>query len=184
MAIGKHACREARSSTLKDALALGLDEALTALEESIHDLDEAQLSAFPIPGRNNIAWIAMHCLMNLSEYSGGFQTGRRDIPYARRWDLWQCQPEERPKPGDCFPTRQELLAALGKVRATAEAGLQSATEAELRGKRFAEPWWDKTAADAYLRAICHAAAHVRQIWLLRGALGLTDGRSWPQQHWS
>jgi hypothetical protein len=30
----------------------------------------------------------------------------------------------------------------------------------------------------------NTAAHVRQIWLLRGALGLTDGKAWPQQHWA
>jgi hypothetical protein len=184
MSIGTHACREARNSTFRDALATGLDEVLTALEESIHDLDDAQLAAFPIPGRNNIAWVAMHCLMNLSEYAGGFQTGRRDVPYERRWDLWQCGVDERPKPGDQFPTGEELLVHLTKVRATVEAGLQSATKEDLRGRRFAEPWWEKTAADAYLRTISHTAAHVRQIWLLRGALGLTDGKNWPQQHWA
>ena len=25
--------------------------------------------------------------------------------------------------------------------------------------------------------------HVRQIWLLRGALGWREGQSWPHQHW-
>ncbi len=36
----------------------------------------------------------------------------------------------------------------------------------------------------YMWTIFHTMAHSRQIWLLRGALGLTDGRSWPQQHWA
>ncbi len=38
-------------------------------------------------------------------------------------------------------------------------------------------------ADFYVRTICHTNSHVRQIWLLRGALGLASG-AWPQQHWS
>ena len=29
----------------------------------------------------------------------------------------------------------------------------------------------------------HTMAHVRQIWLMRGAMGLTDKDGWPVQHW-
>jgi hypothetical protein len=43
---------------------------------------------------------------------------------------------------------------------------------------------ERLPSDAYMRTICHTMAHVRQIWLLRGALGLTDGKSWPRQHWA
>ena len=39
-------------------------------------------------------------------------------------------------------------------------------------------WWfeeqpSKVRADAFMRAIFHTLAHVRQIWYLRGLLGLT-----------
>ncbi len=180
----KHLPRKKEDAGFKDVLSFTLDDAMTALEESFHDLTDDQLQRFPISGRNNIAWIVMHCLWHLSGYAGFFQTGKRDIPHERRWDLWQCSPEERPKPGDTFPTRDQMLALLERVHATVEVGLETATEEDLHTRRFAEHWWKRTAADAYLRTIEHTQAHVRQIWLLRGALGLTDGDSqrWPQQH--
>jgi len=56
----------------------------------------------------------------------------------------------------------------------------AATENDLR--RALRHW--KAASDPYMRTIFHTMAHVRQIWLLRGALGLTDGKPWPQQHWA
>ncbi len=37
-------------------------------------------------------------------------------------------------------------------------------------------------ADFYLRTIYHTQCHIRQIWLLRGALGMASG-PWPDQHW-
>jgi hypothetical protein len=180
--LSKHLPQKEQHAGFKDSLSITLDEAMTALEESFRDLTDDQLQRFPISGRNNIAWIVMHCLSHLSEYAGFIQTGQRDIPYERRWYLWQCSPEERPKPGDAFPSRDQMLGLLERVHATAEAGLEAATEEDLHTRRFAEHWWKRTAADAYLRTVCHTQAHVRQIWLLRGALGLTDGRSWPQQH--
>jgi hypothetical protein len=44
--------------------------------------------------------------------------------------------------------------------------------------------WPGNRGDFLKRTIFHTMAHVRQIWLLRGALGLTDGKSWPQQHYA
>jgi hypothetical protein len=182
--IGRHECKQARNTGLKEALAIGLDEALTALEEAIHDLNDEQIRAFPVPKRNSIAWIVMHSLQNLDQYANVFQSGKRASMHQQRWSLWECKPEERPKPGDTFPSRKELLETLDAVRKAAEQGLAAASDSDLRSARCAEDWWQRTSADAYMRTICHTMAHVRQIWLLRGALGLTDGKSWPLQHWA
>ena len=183
--IGRHECGEATTSDLKEALAIGLDEALTALEESIRDLTDEQFRSFPIPARNNIAWIVMHCLQNLDTYANSFQTKESSFTHDRRWDLWDCRPDERPRPEDAFPSQQEALDLLRRTGATARLGLNSASRDDLLGRRHAHEWWGrKTSADAYLRTISHTQAHVRQIWLLRGALGLTDGKNWPQQHWA
>jgi hypothetical protein len=182
--IGKHECKQARNTGFKDALTIGVDEALTALEESFCDLTDEQVWAFPIPGRNNIAWIVMHSLQNLDVYANAFQTGKKSFEHEWRWNLWGCKPEERPKPGDQFPSQPQMMAILRAIREGATAGLAAASEGDLHGPRKAEDWWKRTSADAYMRTICHTMAHVRQIWLLRGALGLTDGTSWPQQHWA
>ena len=182
--IGKHECRCARDTDLPRAIFIGLDEAFTALEEAIYDLTDEQAWAFPLAGRNNIAWIVMTTLQNFDEYANGAQVGQAMIPYAWRWDLWNCTPEERPKPGDPFPGVAEMLALLGRVREAAIANLDSATEEDLRGKRACGARWPGTAADAYMRTIHHALAHIRQLWLLRGVMGLTDETAWPRQHWA
>ena len=181
--IGKPKCKQAHNTGLKEAMAIGLDEVLTALEESLHDLNDEQSRAFPIAGRNNIAWIVMHCLQNLDTYATTFQTGEGTFPHETRWQGGR-RGDERPKPGDSYPSQKEMMRLLNGVRDAAMKGIEAATDDDLRGKRRAHDWWQHTSADAYMRTIAHTMAHSRQIWLLRGALGLTDGKSWPQQHWA
>jgi hypothetical protein len=182
--IGEHKPKYAHNTGLKEAIIIGLDEAFTALEESFHDLNDDQVSSFPIPERNNIAWIVMHSLQNLDRYTNGLQTGKRILSDEWRWNLWGCGGDERPKPGDEFPSQKEMMDKLKAVRSAAMEAIDAAEESELREKGVPESGWDRTRADGYMRTIHHAMAHVRQIWLLRGALGITDGKSWPRQHWA
>jgi len=182
--IGKHHCECARNTDLKRAIFIGLDEAFTALEEACYDLTDEQAWAFPLEGRNNIAWIVMTTLQNFDEYANGAQVGHCIFKPEWRWDLWDCPPEERPKPGDAFPAVLEMLERLKRIRDAAMANLESATEDDLCGKRACGERWPGTAADAYMRTIHHALAHIRQIWLLRGIMGLVDATAWPRQHWA
>lgn len=183
--IGEHNPKTARNTSLVEAITIGLDEAFTALEEAFYDLNDEQIQSFPIRGRNNIAWILMHALQNLDTYANAFQTGERAFAHEDRWDLWRCSEDKRPKPGDPFPSKKEMMDTLRAVRVAAMEGIAIARESDLLGSRMAEGWWgQRTSADAYMRTIYHAMAHVRQIWLLRGALGMTDGKSWPRQHWA
>ncbi|MHB0875019.1 MAG: DinB family protein [Anaerolineae bacterium] len=180
MAAGEHECRNARDTDLKRAIEVGLDEAMTALEEALSGLTDEHLWAFPLPGRNNIAWIAMHCLDNLDDCGVEKYTGRRLYPSEWRWDLWGAAAEDRPKPGDEFPGVAEVLARLAAIRQAAAEALAGADEQSLR--RPVDDPEKSVAADWYVRTTYHTAAHVRQIWLLRGALGLAGG-AWPGQHW-
>jgi hypothetical protein len=50
-----HPCRPATGCDLRIGLLASLDECITALTESIHDLTDEQLRAFPIENRNCIA---------------------------------------------------------------------------------------------------------------------------------
>lgn len=181
--IGKHKPKHAHNTGLREAIAIGLDEAFTALEESFYDLNDDQVSSFPIPGCNNIAWIVMHSLQNLDHYTNGVQTGKRVLTDERRWGLWNYR-GERPKPGDDFPSQKEMIDNLKTVRSAAVEAIDAVEENQLRQKGAPESGWDRTRADGYMRTIHHTMAHVRQIWLLRGALGITDGKSWPRQHWA
>lgn len=182
--IGEHKTKHAKNTGLKEAIAIGLDEAFTSLEESFYDLTTDQASSFPINRRNNIAWIVMHCLENLDHYTNGVQTGKRVLPYEWRWGLFRQGGYERPKLGDAFPSPEEMLNRLNAVRSTAMETLEVADEGKLRSNCDPDSGWEKTHADAYMRTIYHTIAHVRQIWLLRGALGINDGISWPRQHWA
>jgi hypothetical protein len=180
--IGRHHCKQARNTDWKQAIAIGLDEALTALEESFYDLTDQQVRDFPIPGHNSIAWIVTHSLQNLDEYTNLPHGGQPTFQHDRRWDLWQAQPHERPKPTDPFPSQAQMTQWLHSLRDVAQRTLDQLTEADLRRKPGNH--WPGNVADMYMRTICHTMAHVRQVWLLRGALGLTDGKTWPQQHWA
>lgn len=89
MVIGKHECQTAGNTRLKKTITIGLEEVLTALEESFHDLTDQQAQGFPVPSENNIAWIVMHCLDNLDGCAGHWawppgrgpsSTGRRARP--------------------------------------------------------------------------------------------------------
>jgi hypothetical protein len=125
----------------------------------------------------------MHTLDNLDDYAVGVATGQRLHPPEWRWDLWQGRPDERPKPDDEFPTTRAMLARLHEIREAAMGALASADDARMSERVVRHP--RKTVlADFYVRTICHANSHVRQIWLLRGLQGLGEPNSWPQQHWS
>jgi hypothetical protein len=183
MVIGKHACKDARKAdSLKAAIKIALDDALTGLEESFCDLSDEQTRVFAIPGRNCIAWIVTHALQNLDEYTNLAHGGRPTFEHQQRWDLWECSPDERPKPGDPFPSQAQMMGWLRSIRATSERTLEGVDDARLVSKP--DGHWPGNVAGFYMRTIFHTMAHVRQVWLLRGALGLTDGKSWPQQHWA
>jgi len=184
MAIGEHAPKQAMDTTLKGAIAIGLDEALTAIEESIHGLTDEQIWQRPLPERNSIAAIAMHCLVSINGWACCSQTGGSVFEDPPRFDLGWFDEMNGPAPGE-YPDVQYLRELVGKLRRTAFAGLEAATEADLRGPRACTDWWIETgriSADAYMRTIFHAMAHVRQIWLLHGLMGLAD--PWPRQHWA
>ena len=184
--IGKHEVKLARQTQLKESVAIGLDDVFAALQECLYDLTDEQVTAFPIPGRNNIAWIAAHVLDNMAHYANSFPTGKMPAACEGRTEVWPSRTDKAPEPGDAFPSTGEILRVLKEVHEAALAALSTMTESELLGyPRHCEDYWEgRTQADAYMRTIWHAVAHLRQIWLLRGALGLTDGISWPQQHWA
>ena len=123
----------------------------------------------------------MHCLMNLDVYAVLFQTGKG---IKGQWDKRWHYGAPRPRPDESFPSQRDMMQMLRNLRTKSTAGIEGVEESELHGRRYAEDWWKGTTADAYVRTIMNTMSHIRQIWLLRGALGLTDGKSWPQQHWA
>jgi len=169
---------------------IGLDESLAALEEAFYDLSDEQIWAYPIQGRHNIATIVAHCLQNVDGHvdwilsahlSGKTSGGTCVFEHEERFELYGLPEYKLPKPGDIFPRAEEMLETLENVVTRAMELVSKVEEGE-----FLEPapdYWPHL-GDPCFRAIYHTMAHVRQIWLLRGALGVADGRSWPRQHWA
>ncbi len=188
MVIGRFEPKEAEATSLAELLAIGLDEALTAVEEAIHDLADEQAWSRPSPDRHCIATLVMHMQHNIDLHACQLQTGALALEHDDRFDIWRYREPALAARQDDLPSVRHLLERLQTIRAAAMGGLRGATEDDLLGPRAADDreWWTKyrrTSASAYARVIYHTMAHVRQIWLLRGMMGLTDTDGWPQQHY-
>lgn len=186
MGIGTHRPNEARGTGFQEALLICLDEAFTALEESFHDLTEAQARRGVLPGRNHVVAIVVHVLQNLDLYACRFQCGQGVLQNDPRFNLG-ARKDGTPPPADDLPTVADMRSRLLEIRETAMLAVRNAGDEELRGPRECPDNWiesGKNAADAIMRTTMHAMTHVRQVWLLRGAMGLTDRDGWPEQHWA
>jgi len=155
MAIGRHECKTASNTHLKEAIAAGLDEALTALEECFFDLTDEQAWAFPIPGRNNVAWIVMHW----RDLTVANAPQVRD--FYRALVGWDSRGEDLGDYEDYVmvaPTTGQSIAGIcharrcpavvGRGRAPGGRGTESQ-----RRERFGEPTWLRARLSALLPGI-------------------------------
>ena len=188
MVVGRSEPKKAKVGSLKDSLAVGLDEALTALEESFHDLTDEQAWARPCRARHCIATMVMHVQHNIDINACQLQTGKFVLDHDDRFNIWRRPDPNLPARQKDLPPVTTLLERHRALAAAAKAGLEAASEEDLLGPRKAAgmDWWEehkRNSAEAYARVIWHTMAHVRQIWLLRGVMGLTDKDGWPEQHY-
>ena len=188
MVVGRFEPKAAKVGSLRDSLAVGLDEALTALEESFHDLTDEQAWARPCAERHTITTMVMHVHQNADVHTCQLQTGKLVLEHDDRFNIWREPPADQPPGQEGLPTVAEMLERHRALAAAAKAGLEAASEEDLLGVRMAggTDWVDehgRNSAEAYARVIWHTMAHVRQIWLIRGIMGLTDKDGWPEQHY-
>jgi len=178
----------ARNTTLKGAIAIGLDECIAALDESLQNLGDEQAWSYPLPHRHNITTLAMHCQHNLDEHACFFQGGGWALTHQDRFSVWARSIQEvRAQMDGNLPTVAEMRRRLSTLRTTAMGVLGASSEQDLLGPRPGVEWFtrfNRTAADAYMRTIMHTMAHVRQIWYLRGVMGISDRAGFPHQHWA
>lgn len=185
MVIGEHKPVQAVNTTLKGALELQLDEALTGLEESFHDLSDEQLWSKPLPGRHNIATLVGHLVMSMDLYGAHPATGGMTMQHEDRFDIWRFSEADLRDKQDNLPATAEMLRRFRTLREAVVGYVRSAPDKDLLSQRNVPGWWrdrGATQLDAQMRLIGHVQAHVRQIWLMRGLMGLTDAAGWPQQH--
>jgi hypothetical protein len=187
MAIGAHSPKAFVGTDLTGAITIGLDDSLTTLEESFVGLTDEQFWAFPLEHRNNIVTLVEHCIQILDLYACEVQGDPLTFEPEKRFDTKHASPDGlRPLMHD-LPTVAMERGRIGQLRQHATAVLGRLSSADLSAPRRGCWWFDENAgkvrADAYMQSIWHTMAHVRQIWLLRGLLGVRDERGWPHQHW-
>jgi hypothetical protein len=185
----EHKPKQAWDTGLQESLSMALDEAFTALHESFGDLSDDDFGRYPIKGRHNVVTIVMHCLQQFDDFNGMLLAklgkeadyGYRFLQHEERFELWGVSQDKLPKPGDDFPGVGEVSEAWSKISNSVLENVHQLDEVALIAPAPAR--WPRL-CDPFFRAVFHTTAHIRQIWLLRGALGLTDGTSWPRQHWA
>ena len=156
---------------VKGVLRFELESMLTAFEEAFGDLTDDQASAFPLAGGFNIAWCVMHLIENHNWYMLVVQGGKDLLPADwdhTRWH-WKAQ---MPTPELDYPKVQWMASLAAAIHRDAISRLDTTGEDEFKTLRT--PHADETSKASYLRMLSHSNVHIRWIWQIRGALGLTS----------
>jgi hypothetical protein len=168
--------------TRKEILLFQLHECRNEFADALEGLSHDQLDARPIEGRNPIGWIVCHCMKNFDFFLYEPQNGRSllslDDPYGP-FARYQARP---PGPENPPPDMTGLAETADRVFAACIAAIEPLDE-----RAFDEeaPHWMhrddniEHVAGNCARVINHSNAHLRQIWMLRGAMG--DTEHWPVQ---
>jgi hypothetical protein len=184
--------QHAKGTDLHAAIRIALDETFTALAESIAGLTDEQFNAWPIERRNSIATLTGHCIQALDLWAVETHGRTLTYPESAHFDVYNCPPEQVRQLYESQGPRLDVDTArehIEQVRSAALAHLD-ATDPDALAKPTPDCWWfeenpGRIRSDAYWRAIHHNNAHVRQIWALRGVMGLVDAAGqWPRQHWA
>ena len=164
----------------KETLLFMLDEVRNELANALEDLTQEQLAARPLEGQNPIGWIVCHCMRNASFFLHEARTGAALLSELPRGPGYDRYARADPDDANLAPDLSEAIADLDCVYALAIARLRDLDE-----EAFDQPasFWQRerpeTVASSCVRVINHSNAHIREIWLLRWALG--DRQCWPHQ---
>jgi len=179
--------RQARNMDLVKSMRMGIDECHIALKEAYGDLTDEEFWRYALPDRHNIATVVMHVLQQHDEFNGNLQYRRgvkarhewHFLRHEERFHLWGVAKEKLPKPGDAFPTVAEVARAHDEIHEALIRNMSEMSEEDFTASGVGK--WPRL-CDMFFRATYHANAHVRQIWFLRGVMGIQ--RRWPEQHYA
>ena len=166
--------------TRKEVLVFQLREIRNEFANALEDVTQEQLTATPIEGRNPIGWIVCHCLHNFNFFLHERQINKSLMSADGKYGEfarygWDPPTEENPA-----PDFTNLPNAVDEVFGACIEIVESLEEEALS---TLSPYWHhknfESTVGNCVRVINHSNAHLRQIWLLRGALG--DKSHWPGQ---
>lgn len=168
----------AHGLTLATAARMSVHEVHLALRASYCDLTDRQFWSRPAADRHNPATIVWHCLQQGDHFNSHLQQlrelpaphGWQFLEHEERFQLWGLPPEKRPQPNQDFPTVAATLTEHDALVVAMLANLDAVPEA-LESTPVEQ--WPKM-ADMFFRHVWHLQAHTRQLYLLRGLLGLSE----------
>jgi hypothetical protein len=166
--------------TRKEILLFQLREIRNEFADALADLTQEQLTAKAIGDHNPIGWIVCHCISNFDFFIHERQTNKSIVADYEDYGIytryaWKPPTEENPP-----PDLTRAVNALDKVCEICIELIESLDEEALSNPA---PYWHnenfESTTGNCIRVINHSNAHLRQIWMVRGALGDTD--HWPVQ---
>lgn len=163
----------------RDILIFQLREIVNEFADALAGLTQEQWIARPLPGQNPIAWIACHCINNVHHFVYRPQTGRSLLGEGGPYAEYASYATKPPRDAD-LPDFAGVPAALTAVFTAAITTIEHLDDAAL--DEPAPHWYGQfyeTSAGNCLRVINHSNTHLRDIWMLHGAMG--DREHFPIQ---
>ena len=146
--------------TFKEFVLHQLNEMRRELLTATDDLAGEDLSSFEPAGHWPIAWITEHCTQVADKFLYAAVHGAPLLTYAPHVGGWT---EQEPKPGEAYPTLDEMQARWRQVCDAAIAFVTDASEDELQRQYGIEPY-----IASILRVVNHNNSHLRSLWCILG----------------
>ena len=157
--------------TRKEILVFQLREIRNEFADALADLTQEQLAKKHIGDHNSIGWIASHCLNNFNFFIHYPQTKSSILSEGGVY-------EELGTYG--YPDLSDLPDVVNKVFGVCIELIEALDEEDFDKSAL---YWHhehyESVAGNCVRVINHSNAHLRQIWMQRGAFG--DNEHWPLQ---
>ena len=166
--------------TRKEILLFQLREIRNEFADALADLAQEQLTAQPIGEHNPIGWIVSHCISNFNFFIRERQTNRSVVADYEEFGKFAEYARRPPTEENPPPDLTGVARAFDKVCEICIELIESLDEEALNNL---PPYWHherfESTTGNCVRVINHSNANLRQIWMIRGALG--DKAHWPVQ---
>jgi len=166
--------------TRKEILVFQLREIRNEFADALADLDQEHLVKQHIEGHNPIGWIACHCLNNFNFFIHLCQTKKSILSDGGIYEKLGAYGHKPPTEDNPPPDLTELPRVVDEVF---EACIQLIETLDEDAFGKPAPYWHhrnyESTAGNCVRVINHSNAHLRQIWMLRGAF--SDKGHWAVQ---
>jgi len=166
--------------TRKEIILFQLNEIGNEFADALADLTQEQLVKQHIEYHNPIGWIACHCLNNFNFFIHLCQTKQNLLADGGRYEKLGKYGHNPPNENNPIPDFSELPKIVDEVF---EACIKIIEALDEEAFDKPAPYWHhrnyESTAGNCVRVINHSNAHLRQIWMLRGAMG--DKEHWPVQ---